>query len=311
MDSRIEAPSLAGDVGPSVGLNRLRMVVGTTAILVLLLSAVALRVSEGQAHIVTRFGRPDRLLDTPGLQWKLPYPAEKSVVVDLRKRTLQTRHTEMLTRDRKNIILLSYVSWSVVEPLRFYQSVGSIASAEEKLDGLVTNAKIGILGQHDLSALASTNPETLKVAEIESELLAQVTPLAEEKYGVQIHVIGFSRLSLPKANISSVFTQMRAERKQYAAQFQAEGDEKAAQIRAETDLEVAQIRAEGIEEAAKIRGTAESDAASIYAQAHAKDPELYRFVRSLETLDSVLGTRTSVILRTDSAPFELLTTPEP
>ena len=89
--------------------------------------------------------------------------------------------------------------------MRFYQSVGSVSSAEEKLDGLVTNAKIGILGQYDLSALASTNPETLKVAEIESELLSQVAPLAEEKYGVQIHVIGFSRLSLPKANVSSVF----------------------------------------------------------------------------------------------------------
>lgn len=287
------------------------MIVGLTAIVVLLLSAISLRVSEGEAHIVTRFGRPERMLDSAGLHWKMPYPVEKTVVVDLRKRTLQTRHTEMLTRDRKNIILLSYASWSVDDPLRFYQSVGDIPSAEEKLDGLITNAKIGILGQYELSALASTNPETLKAATIESELLAEVAPLAKSQYGIEIHVIGFSRLSLPKANISSVFTQMRAERKQYAAQFQAEGDEQASEIRAATDLEVANIRSEGVEAAAKIRGEAEAEAALIYAQAHSKAPDLYRFVRSLETLDSVLGTRSSVILRTDSAPFELLTTPNP
>ena len=292
---------------PPVALNRLRMVVGVVAVGVLLLSAVALKVSEGEAHIVTRFGSPDRLIETAGLHWKFPYPVEKNIVIDTRKRTLQTRHTEMLTRDRKNIILLSYASWSITDPLRFYQSVGSYAAANEKLDGLITNAKIGILGQYDLSALASTNPDDLKVDVIEAELLEEVAGLAETQYGIVIHTIGFSRLSLPKANISAVFTQMRAERKQYASQFQAEGDEQAAEIRAETDLKVAQIRAEGLEEAARIRGTAEAEAAKVYAEAHAKAPELYRFVRSLDTLDSVLGTRSSVILRTDSAPFELLT----
>lgn len=308
MDSGVERIEHKDSIlEPPVALNRLRMIVGLVSVCVLLLSAIALKVSEGEAHIVTRFGSPDRLIETAGLHWKLPYPIEKNIVIDTRKRTLQTRHTEMLTRDRKNIILLSYASWSIQDPLRFYQSVGSYAAAEEKLDGLITNAKIGILGQYDLSALASTNPADLKVETIEAALLEEVADLAQNQYGIELHTIGFSRLSLPKANISAVFTQMRAERKQYAAQFQAEGDEEAAQIRADTDLEVAQIRAQGLEEAAKIKGTAEAEAAKVYATAHSKAPDLYRFVRSLDTLDSVLGTRSSVILRTDSAPFELLT----
>ncbi|MGC6506761.1 MAG: protease modulator HflC [Myxococcota bacterium] len=303
----MQSEPIGASFDPPVALNRLRKAVGMVAVVVLLLSSIALKVSEGEAHLVTRFGSPDRLIETAGLHWKFPYPVEKNVVIDMRKRTLQTRHTEMLTKDRKNIILLSYASWSIQDPLRFYQSVGSYEAAEEKLDGLITNAKIGILGQYDLSALASTNPDDLKVDLIEEALLDEVVVLAKEQYGITLHTVGFSRLSLPKANISAVFTQMRAERKQYASQFQAEGDEQAAQIRAETDLTVAEIRAQGLEEAAKIRGSAEAEAAKVYAEAHAKAPELYRFVRSLDTLDSVLGTRSSVILRTDSAPFELLT----
>jgi modulator of FtsH protease HflC len=291
-------------------LSKLRVVIGLTASVILFLSAIGLRVQEGEVQIVTRFGKATRVIEDAGFHWKLPYPIESSVKIDKRKRTLSTRHTEMLTRDKRNIILLSYISWSVVDSLLFYQSVGTLTSAEEKLDGLVTNAKIGILGQYDLSALASTDAETIKVVQIENEILEEVSPVALERYGVKIHVIGFSRLSLPKANISSVFTQMRAERKQFASQFQAIGDEKAAVIRADTDLEVAQIRAEGIEEAAKIRGEAEAEAARIYAEAHAKDPELYRFIRSLESLDSIIGTRSSVILRTDAEPFQLLTSPK-
>ena len=122
-------------VGPSLeppaALNRLRKIVGLVAVVVLLVSSVALKVSEGEAHLVTRFGSPDRLIDAAGLHWKFPYPVEKNVVIDLRKRTLQTRHTEMLTKDRKNIILLSYASWSVEDPLRFYQSVGSHEAARK------------------------------------------------------------------------------------------------------------------------------------------------------------------------------------
>lgn len=291
-------------------INVLRMFVGFTAIVVMIYSACSVIVQETEDVLIVRLGKPARVLTEAGLHFQLPWPIEKPIAIDMRKRSFETQHTEMLTKDKKNVVLLSFVLWSVEDPLLFYQAIGSVASADQKLNSLVTNAKIGVLGKYELSALASTNPEDLKVTQIEEELLSSTKEIASQKYGISIHHIGLSRLSLPKENIKSVFQQMRAERKKYAVQFRSEGEKEAGRIRSETDLKVAEITALSNEEVAKIRGEAEAEAARIYSEAHSKDPELYRFIRSLETMDQVIGARSSIILRTDSEPFELLATPK-
>jgi len=170
----------------------------------------------------------------------------------------------------------------------------------------VTNAKIGVLGKYDLTALASTDTTLLKTKEIEIELLKLTQTLASEQYGIAIQHIGFSRLSLPKENIRAVFQQMRAERKKFAVEFRAKGEEQASRIRAITDTEVSKIEAKMTQEVAELIGEAEAQSAKIYADAHSKDPELYRFIRSLETLEKVIGPKSTLILRTDAAPFDVL-----
>jgi len=291
-------------------INRLRMSVGIIAVLAIIYAACATVVRAGEAALVINLGKSSRVLTEPGLHWKLPWPIDKKVVIDMRKRAMQTQHTEMLTKEGKNVVLLSYVVWSVENPLHFYQAVGEIENADDMLNGLVINAKMGVLGKYDLSALASTDPATIKIAEIEQELLELTKGLASEKYGIKIHNIGFSRLSLPEENIKAVFKQMRAERRKYAVQFQVDGEKTAGKIRADTDLKVSQIEAETTEEVARIKGDAEAEAARIYSAAHSKDPELYEFVRSLETIDEVIGARSTIILRTDAEPFQLLVNPK-
>jgi modulator of FtsH protease HflC len=291
-------------------INRLRMITGIVAMLAIVYAACTTIVRSGEAVLVINFGKSSRVLMDSGLHWKLPWPLENTVAVDMRRRSMQTQHTEMLTKDKKNVVLLSYVVWSVAEPLRFYQSVGDVLNADEKLDGLVTNAKIGVLGKYELSALASTDPSTIQIAAIEKELLAQTQSVSLEKYGITIHKIGFSRLSLPKENIKSVFKQMRAERKKYAVEFQVQGEKEAGKIRSDTDFKVSEIRAETTKKVATIKGDAEARAASIYAAAHSQDAELYQFVRSLDTLDEIIGARSTIILRTDSEPFRLLANPK-
>ena len=137
--------------------------------------------------------------------------------------------------------------------------------------------------------------------------MASTSTVAAERYGIEILTMGFQRLSLPEDNVGAVFKHMRAERRQHAARYEAEGAEEAARIRSDTDLEAARIRAEGAEEAATIRGEAEAEAARIYAEAHRTDPDLYRFLRAIEALDDVVGSDTTIILRTDSPPFRMLT----
>jgi len=283
-----------------------RMAIGALAVVVIVLSSMAFNVRERHTVLVTRFGELLRTEGEPGLHWKLPWPIDKSVLIDGRKRVFETRHSEMLTRDKKNVILLSYASWQVAEPELFYKAVGTIEEAEKKLDGIVTNAKIGVLGRYDLSALVSTNADELRAEEIEAEILAAVQESAEPKYGITVDQIGFKRLSLPEENIESVFDQMRAERAKVAAGFRAQGERDAAVVRSETDLEVAKIVATAREEAAQVRGEAEAEAARIYAAAHAKAPGLFSVIRQLQSLEKVVGEDATLIMRTDKAPFSVL-----
>jgi membrane protease subunit HflC len=256
--------------------------------------------------LITRFGKPLRTATTPGLHAKLPWPIDQAVTLDMRRRVYEGGHTEMLTRDKKNIIARVFVVWRVGDPLAFVQAVGPSGQAESKIDGLLTNAAIGTLGGHDLSALVSTTPSDLQVDAIEGELLAAAAPVARRSYGVTIEQIRLERIALPEENVSAVFDQMRAERRQYAAKFQAEGEREASRIRSEAELAATEIRAKGNEEVARIRGEAAAQVARTYADAHRVDPELYRFTRSLESVAKLVTGNTSLILRTDSEPFSLL-----
>ena len=284
----------------------LRAAVGTLALAAIVFNATAIIVTEGQTALVTRFGRPIRTAVDAGLHWKLPWPIDSAIRLDMRRRVYETGLTEMLTRDKKNVIARTFVVWRIGDPLTFTQALGSEGAAGGKLDGLLANAAIGILGGHDLSALVSTNPSDLQMDAIESELLSSTAPVAMRSYGVTIEQIRLNRIALPEQNVSAVFDQMRAERRQFAARFQAEGEREASRIRSEAQLEAARIRAKGAEEEARIRGESAAQIARTYADAHRTDPDLYRFTRSLESLDKLVTGNASLILRTDSEPFSLL-----
>jgi modulator of FtsH protease HflC len=284
----------------------LRAIVGTIALAAIFFSATGVVVREGQAVLITRFGRPLRAATRAGLHWKLPWPIDGTLPLDMRRRIYETGQAEMLTRDKKNIIARSFVVWRIGDPLTFAQALGSESGAEGKLDGLLTNAAIGTLGEHDLSALVSTNPSDLQMDRIESELLTSTAPLALRSYGVNIEQIRLERIALPEENVTAVFEQMRAERHQFAAKYVAEGEQAASKIRSAAELEAAQIRAKGIEETARIRGESAAEVAKTYADAHRIDPNLYRFTRSLDSLDKLVTGNTTLILRTDSEPFSLL-----
>lgn len=288
----------------------MRMAVGILTVMVILLSSVAFSVRERHTALVMRFGELVRTETQSGLHWKLPWPIDRVSLIDQRKRVFNTRHSEMLTRDKKNIILLSYASWEVTDAELFYKAVGTIAEAEKKLDGVVTNAKIGVMGRYDLSALVSTDPKQLQTEQIESEILASVQESARAKYGILVDQVGFKRLSLPEANIKSVFDKMRAERGKVAAGLRAQGERDAAVLRSETDLEVASVIAAAREEAAKLRGDAEAQATEIYARAHGAAPELFKMVRQLQSLEQVMSKDVTLIMRTDKAPFNVLNGPQ-
>lgn len=284
----------------------LRFVVAFVVLVLFGLAACGLVLRQHEMAVVARFGEPRTVLREAGLFWKLPYPIETVYRFDRRIRMYDTRFAETLTRDQRNVIVLTYVAWRIDDPLRFFQAMGTASNAELKLDGLVTHAKNTALGNYDLSALVSTSVEDLRIPRIEEEILEAVAPSAKANYGIEILQVGIKRLAFPESNVRYVFDQMRAERARFAAQFRADGEKKASDIRSKTDLRKAEILAEARKEAETIRGRAEADAARLYATAHRKDPEFYMFQRSLESVKRILGARSTIILGTDAAPFSVL-----
>lgn len=289
-------------------VDLLRYIVGGFCVLAILLFSASYTVREGRQVVVLRFGEAVRVIEDAGLHFKAPWPIERLSEVDRRSRAISTPQTELLTRDKKNIVLITGGAWRPSDPVLFHRSVGSLADADEKINGLIVNATISAFGRYDLSALVSTDPDTLKVESLEDDIQAAVNDIARNSYGIEVVHIGFQRVLLPEQNVEFVLEQMRAERRQFASRFRADGELEAARIRSAADLEAARIVAAAREQATQILGAAEAEAAGIYASAHEHDPDFYRFVRSLEGLERTLDSAAWVTLRTDAEPFTLLVT---
>ena len=293
--------------------RKLSILFNTSVALVLVTILVGyacyLQVREGTAAVVTRFGEPVRSITEPGPYFKLPWPIEETRTFDMRKRVFNTPYTATLTRDRRNVVLLTYVVWQIEDPQLFLQSVGDEVAASAKLDGMVTAAKNTLMGQYDLSALVSTDAGQIQTPEIESAIVSEVQDVAADKFGISIQQVGFKRIAYEQANVTAVLAQMRAEREAEAKQLRAEGDKESRRIRDDAAVKSEETLREGRLEAGRIRGEAERAAAEIYAKAHRTDPEFYRYWRSLEALKKTLGKDATVVLRTDQGFFDLLTDP--
>ncbi|MEM6483499.1 MAG: protease modulator HflC [Pseudomonadota bacterium] len=289
----------------------LKVLVSLTVVAVICGSALGFKVVEGTNVLVLRFGEIVRVEQQAGLHFKAPWPIERLITVDGRARSSSTPPFEVLTRDKKNIVLVTGLVWRTIDPAIFFRSLGAVSEAEEKILGLAMNANISVLGGFDLSALVSTEPSQLQINLVQQNVLDAINAIAIPKYGVEAKQVGFQRISLPAQNTQFVLEQMRAERRQSAARFIADGERRAMEIRSAADLEAARIIAVAEESAAKTLGSAEAEAARIYAEAHQLDPDFYRFVRSLETLENTLGAGAQITLRTDAAPFDLLVREKP
>ncbi len=263
-------------------------------------------VQEQQSAIVTRFGEPVQQRHDPGLYAKWPWPIEQVHYIDRRYKYHNTPFTETFTYDRKNVVMETYVVWRVEEPLLFFQSLGRVEEAEQKLDGMVTSAKNFHMGNYSLSALVSTNPEEIKTPEIEQRVLADVREPMAQKFGVVVDQVGIKRIAYPEENMEAVLEQMRAERRSEAGELRARGTKEAEAIRNEGLVQAEQILREAREEAGTIIGRAEKEAAETYAEAHQLDPDFYRFWRSMQVIRNTLGSKSTVILRSDQEPFREL-----
>lgn len=261
-------------------------------------------VKETEFVLVTQFGRPLYAVAHAGLHAKWAF--QSATYFDRRLRVYNPRPSEFLTRDKKNIVVDSYVAWRIEDPNRFLQSVGDPVAAEMRLHDIVWSGLSAALGGHDLESLVSA---TAKVQTTDlMDALADLTDRAAlSEYGISVVDVRIKRLNLPEQNKQSVYARMRAERERIARQYRAEGEEQALSIRADADRQKAETLSVAYKEAETIRGQGDAESTRIYGQAYSKNPRFYKLLRTLEAYKKVLDDKTTAILSSDSELLKVLT----
>jgi membrane protease subunit HflC len=289
----------------------LRIGVAALILLAAIAAACIVMVPAGEAGVITRFGNPVRVVTEPGLAWKLPAPFESTILIDLRLRTTSTGLQDVGTRDSLRVLVQAYVAWQVPDdPQRVRQFLRSVRNqpdeAARQLRSFV-NAALHITSSNfALTDLVNIDSTKVRLDVFERELREQVAPRMLTVYGIEIRQVGVERMTLPDETLAATVSRMRAERETVAAQVTADGLREAAAIRADADRDAREVVAQAHEQAAHTEADAQQAAARIYAKAYQSDPGLYSTLRSLDSLSQILGRNSSLILRTDAAPFRVL-----
>tara|TARA_B110000196_G_scaffold72414_1_gene62182 strand:- start:122 stop:967 length:846 start_codon:yes stop_codon:yes gene_type:complete len=258
-------------------------------------------VDETEQIVILQFGKPVRTLTEPGLNYKFPAPFQTATSFEKRLLEYDVPPEEILSKDKKSLIIDNYVRWRIIDPLLFLQTVSAVPTAKTRLDDIVYSELRQELGTHDMVEIITENRELI---------MEKVTLASNEetsKYGIEIIDVRIRRVDLPKENEASIYARMEAERKRQANKFRSEGEEEAQKIRAETDRDKTVILAESYKKAQQIRGEGEAKALDIYATSFSKDPDFYEFVRTLETYEKVIDDKTTLVLPGDSKLFKGLT----
>jgi membrane protease subunit HflC len=261
-------------------------------------------VNETEFVLVTQFGKPIRTITEAGLNAKWFF--QSATFFDRRLRIYNPRPSEFLTRDKKNIVIDSYVAWKIQDPNLFVQTVGDPAAAEMRLHDIVWSGLSAGLGTHDLDSLLATDASRIQTQDLLDRLKDLTDRNALQKYGINVIDVRIKRLNLPEQNKQSVYARMRAERERIARQYRAEGEEQALSIRADADRQKEEILSAAYKEAEKIRGQGDAESTRIYGQAYSKNPHLYKLLRTLDAYKKVLDDKTTAILSSDSELLKIL-----
>ena len=257
-------------------------------------------VDETQQVVILQLGKPVRTITEPGFNAKLPFPFQERIVFDDRLLEYDSPPEEILSKDKKSLIVDNYVRWKIVDPLQFLKTVQAIPTAKSRMDDIVYSELRRELGTHDMVEIITQNRE---------EIMDVVTKASNEatlSYGISVIDVRIRRVDLPSENEESIYARMESERKRQANKFRSEGSEEAQKIRAATDRDKTIILADAYKEAEKIRGEGDAKAVQVYARSYSSDPKFYEFVRTLDAYKKVVDDKTTLVLPSDSKLFKLL-----
>jgi modulator of FtsH protease HflC len=289
-------------------MKRLAVTIFIAIIVITLgLYLVSFQVRETESAMVTTFSKPTSQITEPGWYFKWPFPIQQVHKFDSRKRVFVPEVEETRTAGGEPIIVNTYVVWKISEPLDFFNAVKTVDSAEnELLRSRIRDTQNNVIGRHYFSEFINSDPNKIKFNEIQNEMLNNLkVALAGAKYGIEITALGIKQLKVSQDVSKAVFERMKSDRNGQAQKLISEGTADATTIRTGAKTKSDELIAAADARARQIKGEGEARAATYYKLLD-KEPELAAFLLDLNALQSMLETRTTLILPTDKAPFNLL-----
>ena len=265
-------------------------------VLLIVISGSVFTVDQTEQALVLQFGKPVDPINEPGLHFKLPL-IQNVVFYDKRILYLEPSAEEVNAADQKRLVVDSYARYRIVDPLQFYQSVGTEAVANTRLASIVNSALRRVIGNVQLASVVAD-----KRAEVMRQVRDDVNGQARA-FGIDVIDVRIRRADLPSENSQAIFERMKTERQREAAQFRAEGAREAQKIRANADRQRIEILADAQKQSQILRGEGDANSIRISAEAFGRDPAFYAFYRSLEAYRGALANSDTTLVLTPDSEF--------
>lgn len=263
---------------------------------VLVWNTVFFTVDQTQTAIVVQFGEPQRVVSEPGLDAKWPF-VEEVVYFDKRILDLTAPTEEVTSSDQKRLVVDAFARYRINDPLLFYQSVGSIGIANNRLAAILNSSLRSVLAGQPFQAVLSGQRANLMVR------IRDIVNTEGKALGIEVVDVRIRRADLPEANSQAIFGRMRTERQREAADFRAQGSEIGQGIRSRADRDVTVLLAEAERDAAILRGEGDGEAARIYAEAYGRNPDFFEFYRSMRAYEQAMASSTTTLVLDPSSEF--------
>ncbi|MHC4307844.1 MAG: protease modulator HflC [Planctomycetota bacterium] len=275
--------------------------------------------------VITEFGKPKKVVTEPGLKVKTPF-IQKAKFFEKRIIEWDGEPSDILTRDKENIDLNTWARWKIVDPLKFYTSIGTEDRGQGVLDEVIGSAVKNIVSTYPLNeVLRNTNrkleyttvelekaemDKKVKISHGRASLVGEINKMANEglidRYGMELVDVRIKHVNYVHAVIPKIFDRMRSERIRIANKYESEGRREEAEIMGFMKKELEKIESEGYKIAVETKGEADAEAVKIYADAYGKDPDFYSFTKTLETYEKTIDDNTRLYLSTDSDYYKYI-----
>ena len=255
-------------------------------------------VQEINQAIVLQFGNPKRIITDAGLKFKLPF-IQNVVYLDRRVLNLDNPPEEVIAADQKRLIVDAFARFQIIDPLKFYITVGNEMVARSRLSTVINSRIRGVLGTQELATLLSKD-RAKQMSIIQNDVNEEA-----KSFGIKIVDVRIKRADLPQANSDAIFKRMQTERQREAKEFRAEGAVIAAKITSTADKDVTVLLANANKQSQILKGEGDGQRNKIFANAFGKDPEFFSFYRAMQAYETALiGGETSLVLSPDSEFFK-------